>query len=54
MLRSFTIITTSANDILAQVHDRMPVVIAPDRWADWLGEMDVSEPALSSPIPATP
>src|SRR6202012_766334 len=37
-LRSFTIITTFANDLLAPLHDRMPVVIAPDSWAEWLGE----------------
>ncbi len=31
-----TIITTSAPDELGQIHDRMPMVIEPDRWADWL------------------
>ncbi len=36
--RSFAIITTNANNLLAPLHDRMPVVIAPDRWAEWLGE----------------
>ena len=48
MLRSFTIITTSANDLLAPLHDRMPAVIAPDSWADWLGERAVPEPALKA------
>ena len=47
-LHSFTIITTSANDLLAPLHDRMPVVIAPDSWADWLGERAVPEPALKA------
>jgi putative SOS response-associated peptidase YedK len=37
-LKSFTIITTAANDLLAPLHDRMPVLLAPDRWAAWLGE----------------
>jgi putative SOS response-associated peptidase YedK len=37
-IKSFTIITTNANKLLAPLHDRMPVVIAPDRWAEWLGE----------------
>jgi putative SOS response-associated peptidase YedK len=46
MLQSFTIITTSANDLLAPLHDRMPVVVGPDRWADWLGEKLVPESAL--------
>ena len=31
-----TIITTSAPDELGKIHDRMPMVIEPDRWADWL------------------
>jgi putative SOS response-associated peptidase YedK len=31
-----TIITTSAPDELGQIHDRMPMVIEPERWADWL------------------
>jgi putative SOS response-associated peptidase YedK len=31
-----TIITTSAPDDLGQIHDRMPMIIEPDRWEDWL------------------
>ncbi len=31
-----TIITTSAPDELGRIHDRMPMVIRPDLWADWL------------------
>ena len=31
-----TIITTSAPDELGRIHDRMPMVISPDKWADWL------------------
>ncbi len=31
-----TIITTSAPDELGKIHDRMPMVIEPDRWLDWL------------------
>ena len=38
-----TIITTSAPDELGKIHDRMPMVIAPDRWADWL------DPAADDP-----
>ena len=37
-IRSFAIITTIANALLAPLHGRMPVVIPPDRWTDWLGE----------------
>jgi putative SOS response-associated peptidase YedK len=31
-----TIITTSAPDDLGKIHDRMPMVIEPRRWSDWL------------------
>jgi putative SOS response-associated peptidase YedK len=35
-LRSCVIITTDANDLLAPIHDRMPVVLPPDAWDKWL------------------
>lgn len=35
-LRSFTIITTTPNADMAPVHDRMPVIIPPDKRAAWL------------------
>jgi len=47
-IKSFAIITTSANALLAPLHDRMPAVIAPDCWADWLGESSISETAVKS------
>jgi putative SOS response-associated peptidase YedK len=31
-----TIITTRAEDGVGQIHDRMPMVIEPARWTDWL------------------
>jgi putative SOS response-associated peptidase YedK len=31
-----TVITTSAPDDLGRIHDRMPMVIEPRSWADWL------------------
>ena len=37
------IITTQATDDVGQIHDRMPMVIAQDHWADWL-DPDNSEP----------
>jgi putative SOS response-associated peptidase YedK len=35
-LRSCTIITTRANETLAPVHARMPVVLSPEVWDEWL------------------
>ena len=37
-VRSFTIITTTPNELCAELHDRMPVVLKPDVWPVWLGE----------------
>jgi putative SOS response-associated peptidase YedK len=33
---SCVIVTTRANEVLAPVHDRMPVVLDEDAWATWL------------------
>lgn len=35
-LTTFAVLTTAAEPQLRQVHDRMPVVLDPDRWAAWL------------------
>jgi putative SOS response-associated peptidase YedK len=34
--RTFTILTTRANDAIAPLHDRMPIALPPDAWARWL------------------
>jgi putative SOS response-associated peptidase YedK len=36
LLRTCAVVTTSANELMAPVHDRMPVLIDPDRWKAWL------------------
>ena len=35
-LRTCTIITTTANDTMRPIHDRMPVVLPPGAWDTWL------------------
>jgi putative SOS response-associated peptidase YedK len=35
-IRTFTIITTEANDLLQPIHDRMPVVLPESEWDRWL------------------
>jgi putative SOS response-associated peptidase YedK len=37
-IRTFAIITTDANELVADIHDRMPVVLSRDDYARWLGE----------------
>ena len=34
--RTFTIVTTTPNAVVAELHDRMPVIIPDDAWARWL------------------
>jgi putative SOS response-associated peptidase YedK len=53
-ITSFTIITTTANALLKSLHGRMPVLVAPENWADWLGETAASDTdlkALLKPFP---
>lgn len=35
-LYSCTIITTAANELMQPIHERMPVMISPDHYHDWL------------------
>jgi putative SOS response-associated peptidase YedK len=35
-LRTCSIVTTAANDLLARIHDRMPLVLGPSAWDEWL------------------
>ncbi len=35
-LESFAIITTEANEIMAPIHSRMPAILAPRDWPEWL------------------
>jgi putative SOS response-associated peptidase YedK len=37
-IRTFAVITTDANELVADIHDRMPVVLAPGDYARWLGD----------------
>jgi putative SOS response-associated peptidase YedK len=47
-VRSFAIITTEPNELCAELHNRMPVILAPEAWPPWLGEEPADEPRLKS------
>lgn len=47
-LRSFTIITTAANALLAPLHERMPVILDPADWPLWLGEREAGPDELKA------
>lgn len=51
-LRTFAILATAANDDMARLHNRMPVILEAADWPLWLGEaagdhMAVMQPALA-------
>ncbi len=41
---SCTILTTTPNELMATIHDRMPVILSPDDYDRWL-DPDVTDPA---------
>ena len=45
-LRSCVIVTTSANDMLSPIHERMPVLLPESAWADWLDPANEDTDAL--------
>ena len=47
-VESCTILTTSANELLKPLHDRMPVIVAPADYAQWL------DPAIVDPAEVQP
>jgi putative SOS response-associated peptidase YedK len=52
-VETFTIITGEPNSLVAQIHDRMPVILDPDDYGAWLTAADTAIPqALLQPFPA--
>lgn len=46
VIESCTIIVTSANALVGQVHDRMPVILAPEQYDLWLDPAEQDPPRL--------
>ena len=53
-LQSFTILTTEANELMAPVHNRMPVILHPSDFNRWLDREPTRQPPhdLLRPFPA--
>ena len=49
--RTFCVITTAATGPVAEIHDRVPVVLEPEDWPLWLGEVE-GDPASLLHAPA--
>ena len=52
MTRSFTILTTTPNAEMVDLHDRMPVILEQQDWPTWLGKVEGDHVALMRPAPA--
>jgi putative SOS response-associated peptidase YedK len=50
-LQTFATITTDANELLAPIQDRMPVIIEKADWPVWLGEAEGEPAALLRSAP---
>lgn len=53
VLRTFTVLTTAASEVLRALHERMPVVVEPADWGLWLGEEEGDFGALMRPSAAS-
>ena len=53
-ITTFTIITTEANEVIKPIHPRMPVILTPKDFKEWLDpENTKPSPRLLQPLPST-
>ena len=52
-IRTFAVITTDANQLVAEIHDRMPLILDPKDYLRWLGE-EPDPRDLMKPFPSEP
>ena len=57
-IRTFCVLTTSANALMSPIHDRMPVVLHPSNYVQWLSNepapLDVLDPYPAEPMTLWP
>jgi putative SOS response-associated peptidase YedK len=49
VLRTFCVITTNANELVADIHDRMPVILPREAYDRWLSTIEPDPRACWSP-----
>ena len=47
-IRSCAIVTTEANDLMGEIHHRMPVILPPENYGAWLGPDFEEKEALTA------
>jgi putative SOS response-associated peptidase YedK len=53
-VRTFAVITCPANDLMAHIHDRMPVIVPPIAYQRWLANVEPDPRDLLVPFPSEP
>jgi putative SOS response-associated peptidase YedK len=48
---SFVIMTMAPNAKMAELHDRLPVILEQQDWSTWLGEAEGNSTVLMRPAP---
>jgi putative SOS response-associated peptidase YedK len=54
VMRNFAVITCPANALIAEIHHRMPVIIAPESYERWLSPIEPDPHDLLAPNPSEP
>ena len=54
VMRNFAVITCPANALIAEIHHRMPVIIAPESYERWLSPIEPDPHDLLAPYPSEP
>ena len=50
--KTFAILTCGPNEMMAEIHDRMPVIIGPEDYTRWLSDIEPDPHDLLKPYPA--
>lgn len=53
-MRTFAVITTTANELVSDIHDRMPVIVPPSAYDRWLVNVEPDPRDLLVPHPSDP
>ncbi len=53
-IQSCTILTCGPNNVVGELHNRMPVILAERDWAKWLGEEPATEDELMTLLKPCP
>jgi putative SOS response-associated peptidase YedK len=52
IIRTFCVLTCPANELIATIHDRMPVILPPDAYHRWLSPLEPDPHDLLVPYPS--